>query len=88
MENKIGIFVKGSFGSGLPFAVWIFGSVGIDINFAYTFFLKLFATIIFAFFGGLATVAANDFGKHLKQKWNARKKTKTKTGRSRTSGAG
>lgn len=77
MENKLEIFIKGCAGSGLPFAVWIFSGIGIDINFAYTFLLKLFATIIFAFFGGLSTVIANDFGKHLKQKWHERKKTKS-----------
>lgn len=88
MENKVSVFIKGCAGSGFPFALWIFGGVSIDLNFAYTFMLKLFATIIFAFFGGLATVCANDFGKHLKQKWNERKKVKPKTGRRRTASGG
>lgn len=61
----------------------------VNLESAVIFALKLFATIIISFCGGLFTVAGTDFAKHIKQKWNERsKKTKVKTGRSRTTGAG
>lgn len=56
----------------------------VNLESAVIFALKLFATIIISFCGGLFTVAGHDFAKHLKQLWNERcKKKQPKTGRGR-----